>query len=180
MSVSKFLAPALAALVVMASSAGAALAAGQMGGGDFGGGSGAPAPRFDPDEEYRKGVEALKAGNFKVASRALQNVVNARPKDVDAYLLLGQAKAGGGDFKGALRAYERAAKLDPDNLAAQQGVGVNAAKAGQAPKAQAALDAVKAKAAACAGTCMNAQALKDAQWAIEAAMNPGGAMSSGM
>ena len=82
------------------------------------------APSYDPAAEYMKGVAALNGQKYKEAERALSNVVEAAPKNADAWRLLGMANAGQNDLKGARRAYERAVKLEPDNIQGRQGLGV--------------------------------------------------------
>ena len=126
------------------------------------------APSYDPAAEYMKGVAALNAQNYKDAERALKNVVEAVPKNAEAWRLLGMANAGQADHKGARKAYERAVKLEPDNIQARQGLGV-ALGALKDAKAQEQLDWLKARSAAC-GTCAEAGALAAATQAVEAAM----------
>src|SRR5512141_3003719 len=89
---------------------GAAFASGGGGGGTPAGG-GAPAiggggPAYDPAAEYAKAIAALKANDFKTASRAASHVTDAVPTNPDGWRLLGVAKAGENDWKGSRRAYE--------------------------------------------------------------------------
>jgi Flp pilus assembly protein TadD len=151
---------------------GAAMASG--GGGDGGGAMpSASAPAYDPAEEYVKGVAALNAGQYKDAERALSRVTRATPDNAEAWRMLGMANAGQDDAKGARKAYEKAVRLQPDSIEAHQGLGV--ALAGlKDPKVKTEQDWLAAKAAACAGTCADAEALKKAGAAVEAALGAAG------
>lgn len=157
----------LVAGLVLALAGGAALAAG---GGGGGGGDmpSASGPTYDPAAEYAKGVAAMNAQKYKDAERAFGRVVEAVPKNAEAWRLLGAANLSQNDFKGARRAYDRAIKLEPDSIQARQGLGISLG-ALKDPKAQGELDWLKAKAQAC-GTCAEAGALKAATAAVENAM----------
>ena len=170
---------ALIAGLLLGFACGAALAAGGggTGGGDMPSASG---PTYDPAAEYAKGVAALNGQKFKDAERAFQRVVEAVPKNAEAWRLLGVANASQADHKGARRAYERAVKLEPDNIAAHQGLGTALGGLKDA-KAQAELDWLKAKAQTC-GTCAESGALKAAVTAVENALaaTPTAALSQPM
>ena len=147
------------------------LAAG--GGGGGGGGSpGASAPMYDPAAEYQKGVEALKGEKWKEAQRAFGHVTDAAPKLPEGWFLLGYSRAGGGDLKGARKAYERAAKLKPEDIATRRELAVTHAKLGDVDKAGAELAGLKGRATTCAETCADAALLKSSIGAIEAALAP--------
>ncbi len=148
---------------------GAALAAGSGGGGssDMPSSSG---PSYDPVAEYQKGVAALQASRWKDAERAFSRVTQAAPKAPEGWFMLGFAKAADGDLKGARRAYEKAAKLKPDDIDTRRELAVTLTRLGEAEKAKAELDALKAREATCAGTCADAAALKTAIARVEAAM----------
>src|SRR4051812_32260138 len=115
-------------MAVLAS--GAAFATGGAGG--MGGGGARPADmdkdlpggssRYDPSTEYAKAIQALKANNYKAAAEAAEHVTEAVPKNVDGWRLLGVAKAGGNDWKGSRRAYEKAARLAPDDPTVHAGL----------------------------------------------------------
>jgi tetratricopeptide (TPR) repeat protein len=163
----------ISVLAAAALCAGSALAA--AGGGSAGGSGGAPSmsgPAYDPVQEYQNGLTALKAEKWKDAGRAFNRVLEVTPKDANTWALLGLAKAGGGDLKGAVKAYEKAVRYDADNLVAHRELGLAQARLGRADKAQAELDWVKAKSAACAGDCAQAIDLKAAEAALEAALAP--------
>lgn len=126
------------------------------------------APSYDPAAEYVKAIQALNDKKYKDAERALSHVVEAVPKNAEAWRLLGVANAGQNDLKGARRAYEKAVKLEPDSVEAHRGLGV-ALGGLKDPKAQAELDWLKARATAC-GTCGEAPALAAAIDAVQAAL----------
>ncbi|WP_411289172.1 tetratricopeptide repeat protein [Phenylobacterium sp.] len=151
-------------------SAGAALAAGSGGGG----GASMPSesrPQYDPAAEYAKAIAAMQAKNYKAAARAAEHVTEAAPRSSDAWRLLGAAKAGSTDWKGARRAYERAVKISPDDHLSHAGLGLALANLKDA-KAQAELDWLKMKTQAC-GSCSDAANLKALTDAVESALtNP--------
>ena len=151
-------------------SLGSAGAAWSAGGGGGGGGEmpSSSAPTYDPAAEYAKGIVALKASDFKSASRAFGHVTEVVPTNAEAWRLLGMARAGSEDWKAAKRAYEKAVRYDPENIDAHRGLGValGSLKDG---KAAGELDWLKSKAQAC-GTCSDAGKLKEAAGAVGTAM----------
>ena len=156
----------VAALSALAFS-GPAIAAGSGGGGA----SSMPsqsAPEYDPAQEYAKAIAALKAKQYKDASRAATRVTSAVPKSVDAWKVLGAAKSGELDWKGAKRAYERAVKLAPEDATIHAGLGIALANL-KDPKVQAEIDWLKAKALACGGACPEAATLTALVGAVESA-----------
>src|SRR5438105_467959 len=85
------------------------------GGGGGGGSSTVPsmsASGFDPAEEYRKGVEALKAEKYSDARSSFRKVLEVAPRDGSTNFLAGMADAGLNDLKAAQKHYERAVKAD--------------------------------------------------------------------
>jgi tetratricopeptide (TPR) repeat protein len=171
----------LTAAASLAAFAGSALAAStgmSGGGGGAGSASSMPsvsAPTYDPAAEYRRGLDALKAGKFRDAEDAFDHVLTAAPKNGDVWLLMGLSKEGKGDIKGAEKAYEKSVKLEPDNITAHQQLGMALAKLNQSDKAKAELDLLQQKASAC-GSCADADKLKAAVTAVQGAM--GGAPSA--
>jgi Tfp pilus assembly protein PilF len=164
----------VAALIMaglMAGTAGRALAVGG-GGGGMGMSPSVSAPAYDPSEDYAKGVSALKAGQYRDASRALKRVTGAVPSNAEAWRLLGEASAGDNDWKGSRKAYEHAVKLSPDDVTAHAGLGTALARL-KDPKAQGELDWLNAKVQACGGSCADASALKAGADQIQRAMSGG-------
>ncbi|MBW8812051.1 MAG: tetratricopeptide repeat protein [Caulobacterales bacterium] len=140
-------------------SAAAAGAFASGGGGGGGGGSDMPstsAPQYDPAAEYAKALNALNTKDYKAAARAAQHVTDAVPKSVDGWKLLATAQAGAENWKGSQRAYEKAVKLAPDDVALHAGLGLALANQ-KSPKAQDELTWLKTKASACSGDCDAAQ-----------------------
>ncbi|MDB5419752.1 MAG: hypothetical protein JWP50_3171 [Phenylobacterium sp.] len=173
--------------------AGAMLALGATGalasgGGGGGGGASMPsesAPRYDPAAEYAKAISALNAKQYKDAARAAQHVTDAAPKNPDAWKLLGAARSGDNDWKGARRAYERLVRLAPDDAVAHAGLGVALANL-KDPKVQGEVDWLKARLQACGDSCPEAASLKaltgtvDAAMAGDAAAKPSAALTGPM
>jgi Flp pilus assembly protein TadD len=155
----------------VALSAGAALASG---GGGGGGGDmpSSTAPQYDPVVEYQKGIDALKAENWKLAERSFSHVTEVAPKAPEAWSMLGLSRYKQGDFKGARKAYEKAVKLAPGDITSLGLLGVTQAKSGDAPKAQATLADLKTRQAACADKCPEAATLKAAVASVEQALAP--------
>lgn len=173
MRASHFLTSALALALVSALALLPSAHASGGGGGGSAGGSSAPSatvPSYDPAVEYRKGVDALKANDFKTAERAFQRVVDVSAKDANSRYLLGVAKAGRGDLAGARKSYARAVKLDGTMIEARRDLALTAFKLGDAVAANAELATLKTQATACAGTCPADQRLKGAISAVEAAL----------
>jgi tetratricopeptide (TPR) repeat protein len=145
------------------------------GGGGMGGGMtpGATQPQYDAAAEYRKGVEALKAEKFADAKRAFDHVLTVAPRDANANYLAGLARTGLGDYKGAARPLEKAVKIDPSLIGAQQQLGIAYAKTGDKAKAQAVLDGLTTRSTTCAQTCPQAADLAAAIAGINAALGAG-------
>jgi tetratricopeptide (TPR) repeat protein len=144
-----------------------------MGGGGGGGGGSMPsesAPRYDPAEEYRNGIAALQAKNFKAAKTAFDRVTSMAPKDANSQYLGGLARQGLNDWKGANKSFAKAAKLDPSMIKAQQELGISFAKLGNKAKAQEVLTGLTGKATQCGTTCPQAADLKAAVTALQAAI----------
>jgi len=155
----------LAGALAMTSAAAIAAGGGSSGGGEM---PSASTPSYNPAEEYRKAVEAIQAKQFKKAVTAAQHVTEAAPKSVEGWRVLGVAHSGNENWKGAKRAYERAVKIDANDVISHAGLGVALAKL-QDTKAQAELDWIKAKADACGG-CSDAATLKAAATEVEGAL----------
>jgi tetratricopeptide (TPR) repeat protein len=143
------------------------------GGGGGGGGTSVPstsAPDFDAADEYRKGIEALKAQKYSEAKASFKKVLGVAPRDAATNLLAGLADAGLNDLKSAQKHYEKAVRADGNMIAARQELAITYAKLGQRDKAQAELAALQKLDQACAGTCKDAQTLKQAIATVQAAL----------
>ena len=139
------------------------------GGGGMGGFSSMPsvsAPAYDAAAEYRSGVTALGENRFADAKKNFDHVLEMDAKNANANYLAGLARVGLKDNKGALRYFEKAVKYDDSLIGAHKQYGVALAATGQKDKAQAELDALKARAAKCGDSCPEAADLRDAISAI--------------
>ena len=169
------------ALLLIAASAAAlvatpALAAGGGGGGG-GGGPSMSSSRVDPVKRYQQGVELLKAGNYKQAEKAFDDVLDVAAKDANTNYMMGLAQIGQQDFNNARKYFRNAVKYDGNNAGARGWLGAVEAKLGDAGKAaeqKTALEAMKAK---CAGACPEAKLIDSGLAQIDAAVaNPSAPM----
>jgi tetratricopeptide (TPR) repeat protein len=142
-------------------------------GGGGGGGASMPSdsgPQYDPVAEYRKGVEAYQAKDFKAAATAFGRVVAVVPNHAPAQYLLGASHIGQGNFKKAKRPLEAAIKAEPAMLEAQRDLGITYGKLGDATKAAAQVEKLQALKTSCAGTCPQSAQIDAALEAVNAAM----------
>ena len=156
-----------------------AMGSGGMGGGGMPSGGGGmnsmpAAPQYDPEVEYQHGTADLQAGKYKDAASDFEHVTEVTPKAANAWLMLGEAKEGAGDTKGAEKAYERSVKLDGTSVQAHRELALAEVKLNQMDKAHAELADLQTKAATCGESCPDAADLKAAISAIQAAMPGGG------
>ncbi len=165
------IAAAVAALGATSMGVGSALASG---GGGGGGGDmpSSSAPSYDPVVEYQKGIDALKAQDWKLAERSFSHVTEVAPKAPEAWSMLGLSRYRQNDFKGARKAYEKAVKLAPGDIGSLGLLGVTQAKSGDAVKAQATLVDLQTRQTACADKCPDAATLKAAIASVQQALAP--------
>jgi tetratricopeptide (TPR) repeat protein len=153
-----------------------ALAAGGGGGGG-GGGPSASGSRVDPVKRYAQGVEFMKAGNFKQAEKAFDDVLDVAAKDANTNYMMALAQVGQQDFNSARKYFRNAVKYDGANADARGWLGAVEARQGDAGKAaeqKTALEAMKTK---CAETCADARAIDAAIARVDAAVaNPAAPM----
>jgi tetratricopeptide (TPR) repeat protein len=128
------------------------------------------APEFDAASEYRKGIDALKVSKFAEAKKSFAKVLGAIPDDANTNFLAGMADAGLNDFAGAARHYERALKSDHKLVIAQKELAITYVKLGQTDKAQATLAKLMSLDSECKGSCKDAEQIKDAISAVQAAL----------
>jgi tetratricopeptide (TPR) repeat protein len=172
--------PALGALALVLAMLAAEPALSSGGGG--GGGAEMPsasAPQYDPVVEYRKGIEAFEAKDYKKAANAFRHVVSIVPTHAPAQYLLGASLIGQGDYKHAIRPLEAALKADPNLIDAQRDLAVSYAHQGDTAKAAAQREAIVARKTACAGTCPEAAQIDAALGAIDAALAGGAPQALG-
>jgi tetratricopeptide (TPR) repeat protein len=128
------------------------------------------APRFDATVEFKKGVEALKAEQYKDAETAFNHVLEVAPRDANANFMAGLAQAGLGNLKDARRYYEKAVKYNDNLILAHLELGTTLVKLGETDKAKAQLEDLKKRATACADTCPQAADLRAAVPTLESAL----------
>jgi tetratricopeptide (TPR) repeat protein len=127
-------------------------------------------PSFDAAAEYRKGIDALKAQQFADAKKSFAKVLGVAPRDSNTNFLAGMADAGLNDLKGAAKHYEKAVSADEKLIPAQQELAITYVKLGDMVRAQATLGKLQKLNASCNGTCKEADKLKQAIDAVQAAI----------
>ena len=148
-----------------------ALAAGGGGGGGIPQMPSASAPQYDAAAEYRAGVAALEAKDFKKARTHFDHALSAASGDANTQYMAGVARTGLGDLKGARKFYAKAVKLDGTMIAAWRDLGVTEGRIGDTDKAKQTLGAIQTRRTVCAETCPQAADLKAAEDAVAAAMS---------
>ena len=128
------------------------------------------APQFDAAAEYRKGIDALKAQQFADARKSFAKVLAVAPTDANTNFLAGMADSGLNDLKSAARHYEKAVRADERLVPAQQELAITYAKLGDTAKAQATLGKLQKLSDACKAECKEADQLKQAIGAVQAAI----------
>lgn len=144
-----------------------------MGGGGYaasGAANGGDGLTFDPQRRYEQGLAAYGDGRFREAARAFGAVIPYSSAPALLYYYAGASHLRLGEVKSARRMLERAVKLAPDFLIAQQDLGVTYAKLGDRAKAEAVLAKMKAQADQCAGKCEDAEPLLAVVTTISEAM----------
>ncbi len=111
-----------------------AMAAGGGGGGSMPAAS--SAPQVDPRAEYKSGLDAIGAANYKKAIMHLKNVAAAAPKFADAQNWLGYSYRKTGDSKTSLKYYQKALKLEPNHAGANEYLGELYLELKDMPKAE--------------------------------------------
>jgi tetratricopeptide (TPR) repeat protein len=151
-----------------------------MGGMPGGGGMpSATGPSFNPTAEYKKGLDALDANDFKDAAQSFDRVLSVAPKNVQTLVADGYAHAGMQDYPGARDAYKKALDVDSSHIVARRGLALALVSLGDKDGASKELATLKVRAQACGGTCPDASDLNAAVAAVEGAIGaPGGKQSS--
>ncbi|MEP3029673.1 MAG: tetratricopeptide repeat protein [Erythrobacter sp.] len=144
------------------------------GGGGGGGGATAPsqsAPRYDAAEEYRLGVSALNAEDFRQAERHFKRVTRAARRNANAHYLLGVTYLRQDDFRKARKPLENAVKYAPDMIPAQRDLAIAYLNLDRRDDAQEILDGLAQRQTSCAQGCAEQANLDQAVTAIENAMS---------
>ena len=106
------------------------------GGGSGGGGApSASGSGADPAKRYAEGVEHLKAGSFKQAERAFDDVLDVAGRDANTNYMMALAHVGQADTKNARKFFRNAVKYDDNHVLARGWLGAVEAKLGDAAKA---------------------------------------------
>ena len=129
-------------------------------------------PSYDPVEEYQKGLQALRDGDYKAAEKAMKRVVRVAKKDANSHYILGLAHFGQDEFKAAGRALSKAVRYDDTLYDAHAKLGLAYLKTKKDSKADSVLADLAAAKLACADTCSHASAIDAAIAEIEAAKAP--------
>lgn len=159
---------AFAATAVLLASGTAAIAAGGGGGGSVS--PSQSAPRYDPAEEYRQGVEALNQEQFEAAAKHFRRVTKVSKRDPNSHYLLGVSYMRGGNAKKARKPLEKAVKYAPDLLGAQRDLAIVYMSLERSDDANAILAGLKQKQAACAGDCQEKASLDAIVAEVESAL----------
>ena len=139
-----------------------------------GGGGGSPsqsAPSYDPAEEYRKGVAALEAEDYRTAQRAFKRVLRVAPEDANTHYLLGVSYMGAGNFKKARRPLQAAVRYSPDMVLALRDLAITYARIDKTPEAQEILGALLEMQGECGDACAEKDSIAQAVTAAQGAIN---------
>lgn len=118
-------------------------------------------------------TNALQAKDYARARKYARLVTRQDPKRVEAWLLLGAAQQGLGDWKGARSTYTTAVRISPRHPEARAGLGIAYARTSD-PRATVQLAWLSQQAQACGGTCRQADQLKRLTADLEAVLAQGG------
>jgi Flp pilus assembly protein TadD len=98
--------------------------------------SASAAPQIDLRAEYKSGLDALGAQNYKKAIKHFRAVTGGAPKLADAHNWLGYSYRKSGDTKAALKSYLKALKLEPNHAGANEYLGELYLEQKDLPKAE--------------------------------------------
>ena len=119
----------------------AALAA--LGAGGGGGGSGGETPKgAQVNSDYRAGLEAVKAKDWKSVVDHMGAVIQHDPKNADAWNYLGHAYRQLGDMDNSFKHYDKALELNPKHRGAHEYIGEAYLQVGNLPEAEEHLEAL--------------------------------------
>ena len=117
------------------------------------------APVYDAKTEYARGFLDLQLGRFHEAAAEFGHALKAHPNDMKSLFMLGMARSGEGDLKGALAALEKALRVNSEQIAVRREYAVVLARLGKTDRARAELGMLKLRADACGGSCAQADEL---------------------
>jgi tetratricopeptide (TPR) repeat protein len=119
----------------------------------------APAAPSARASDYDTGVKAVKAGDYKRALELLHKVVQAEPRNADAWNYIGFSERNLGRFDPSLAAYQKALAINPDHVGANEYLGELYLKLGDPEKARQQLAKLQS---VCPGGCPEYNDLKKA------------------
>jgi tetratricopeptide (TPR) repeat protein len=122
-------------------------------------------PRAQPSD-YDLGVMAVQAGDYQRALAPLQKVVQADPRNADAWNYIGFSQRNLQHFDQSLAAYQKALAINPDHRGANEYLGELYLKTGDLEKARERLSKLQNL---CPGGCEEYDDLKKAVGAYQAA-----------
>ena len=160
----------LPCIVVILCSAPLSFAAG--GGGGGGSLPSASAPRYDAAKEYKKGISALEAANYKAAIKAFRRVLTVTRKDANTNYLLGFSYMQQKNFKKAARSFKKAIKYNKSMILARRDLAITLVMLEKKDKAQAELDTLNALLQNCNDNqCQEKNKIVEAIGIVEQAIN---------
>lgn len=134
-------------------------------GGGGGGGSlpSQSAPRYDAAKEYKKGMSALEAQDYKTAAKSFKRVLSVVKKDANTNYLLGFSYFKQQDFKKAAKAFKRATRYDKSMFLARRDLAITQIMLGKKEKAETELEKLISAREECINTsCPNIEQLEKA------------------
>ncbi|MEX2163253.1 MAG: tetratricopeptide repeat protein [Sulfuricaulis sp.] len=126
-------------------------------------------PRAQPSD-YDLGVKAVQAGDYQRALALLQRVVQAQPRNADAWNYVGFSHRKLRQFELSLAAYQKALAINPGHRGANEYLGELYLMTGEPEKAQAQLAKLQS---VCPGGCAEYDDLKKAIEAYRSAKKKG-------
>lgn len=130
-------------------------------------------PAYDPNEEFRRGIAAMNAKDYRKAAWSFDRVLYLAPTNSDVFFAKGVAETGLGDLPAAAEAFTKALKYSPRQINAARELALTEIRLGQIDQAKTRLDALRARSAKCAGRCADAGELGSAIQAVEDALPRG-------
>jgi len=120
--------------------------------GSYGGGLSAEG---NPQQEFKKAVEYINAGDYTRAISLLKRIDRAAPKNADVLNYLGYSYRKAGDQDNGLKYYQKALDVDPNHRGANEYMGELYLEMNNLPKAEERLAVLSAS----CGTCDEYQLL---------------------
>lgn len=114
-------------------------------------------PPARPPSPYDQGVKAVQAGDYTRALTLLKKVVEAEPRNADAWNYIGFSYRNLKQFDQSLAAYQKALAIEPNHLGANEYLGELYVQTGQLEKAQ---EILKKLGALCPAGCKEHDDLK--------------------